>query len=184
MRLHENLNPSFLQRIALLAGAALMALPCAWAGPHVHGELHLGVAVDGETVTLDFHAPLDSLLGFERAPRTADEKARVQRWDGLLRAPAAFLRFDEAAVCTLRSAEVNSPIRGLGDLVSPSTDGHAEVEGAWVFTCRHPEALKSLRIALFEPSRSLQRIRVVRVGPGGARQLLLKRPDTLIPLVP
>lgn len=170
--------------IALLTCATLLAVPCAWAGPHVHGELHLGVAVDGDTVTLDFQAPLDSLLGFERPPRNADEKARVRRWDGLLRTPTAFLRFDDAAACTLRSAEFDSPIPGLGEQDDPAADGHAEVEGAWVFTCRHPEALKSLRITLFEQSRHLQRIHVVRVGPRGASPLRLKRPDTLIPLAP
>lgn len=177
--------PPLRQRLtALLAGVALLSPVGAWSGPHVHGELHLGVAVDGNAVTVDFQAPLDSLLGFERTPRTDKEKALVRRWDELLRKPTAFIRFDDAAGCTLTSAEFDSPIPGLGEQDEPAADGHAEVEGAWAFTCRRPEALKALRITLFEHSRHLQRIHVVRIGPRGATQLRLKRPDALIPLSP
>ena len=55
----------------------LSALPVLAAQPahaHVHGAVQLDVAVDGPTLTLTLEAPLDSVVGFERAPRTAAEK--------------------------------------------------------------------------------------------------------------
>lgn len=161
--------------------STLHAGPPAHAGPHVHGELQLGVAIDGDTLTLDLEAPLESLLGFERAPRTPAEKALVQRWDRLLRAPGPLLRFDEAAGCRLQSADFDSPLPGLGELDDASTDGHAEVEGQWVFRCQHPAALKALKVGLFQQSRHLRRIEVQRLDSQGQSRLVLTRPhDTIV----
>jgi Protein of unknown function (DUF2796) len=129
---------------AVALSPLLAGLP-AHAAPHVQGELQLGVAIDGETVTLELDAPLQSLLGFERgAPRTPTEIALVQRWDRLLRAPGPLLRFDEAARCSQQSADFDSPLPGLGELDDASGNGHADVEGQWVFRCKQPGALKTL----------------------------------------
>lgn len=178
--------PSPLPRLArfVVNVAALSALHTwlpAHAGPHVHGELQLGVAIDGDTVTLELEAPLQSLLGFERAPRTPAEKALVQRWGRLLREPGPLLRFDKAAGCRLQSADFDSPLPGLGEFDDAPGDGHAEVEGQWVFRCLQPAALKALKVGFFEQSRHLRRIEVQRLNSQGQSRLTLTRPhDTIV----
>lgn len=179
--------PSLLRRLSRFVATAVALSPLhaglpAHAGPHVHGELQLGVAIDGDTVTLELDAPLQSLLGFERAPRTPTEKALVQRWDRLLRAPGPLLRFDEAAHCSLQSADFDSPLPGLGERDDASGDGHAEVEGQWVFRCQQPGALKTLKVGLFEQSRHLRRIEVQRLNSQGQSRLTLTRPNDTIAL--
>ena len=66
-------------RLILSCLFALAMIPAAWAAPaHVHGEAKLEIVVDGGEFAIRFESPLDGLLGFERAPRTAAEKQAVQ----------------------------------------------------------------------------------------------------------
>jgi hypothetical protein len=170
--------------LRLICAITLSCSSLAHAGPHVHGEMALGVAIDGPTVTVDFKAPLDSLLGFERAPRSSAEKALLRRWDGLLRNPSTLIRFDEAAGCSLQTAEFDSPVPGLGELDAAASSDHAEVEGAWVFACKQPAALKALKLGLFEQTRHLHRIHVLRLNAQGSAKQVLKRPAHTIALAP
>ena len=48
------------------AGHAVAAADTA----HEHGALKLDVAIDGQLLLISMEAPLDNLLGFERAPRS------------------------------------------------------------------------------------------------------------------
>lgn len=169
--------------LRLLCAITLACSSLAHAGPHVHGEMALGVAIDGPTVTVDFKAPLDSLLGFERAPRSSAEKALVRRWDGLLSNPIGLIRFDEAAGCSLKSAELDSPASALLELDSAARSGHAEIEGAWVFSCKQPSALKAMKLGLFEQTRHLHRINVLLLNAQGSAKKALKRPAHTIALV-
>ena len=67
-----------LLRQALLS--ALWALPMlalAQGHVHQHGVLKLDIAVESRKLSLQMASPLDNLVGFERAPRNAAERQRV-----------------------------------------------------------------------------------------------------------
>ena len=64
---------------------------------HVHGSMQLDIAVDKQLLSVQLEAPLDSLLGFERHPRSAAER---QAADALLKQmtdAAALFKPDAAA---------------------------------------------------------------------------------------
>lgn len=109
--------------LALAACALLTALPT---HAHVHGQASLAVEVDGTTLTLMLDAPADSLLGFERAPRTAREREVVAQVKRSLDATAALFR--------------PAPAAGATD------DGHADIEAEYTSRCRTPARLRTLRV--------------------------------------
>ncbi|MDH5541220.1 MAG: DUF2796 domain-containing protein, partial [Rhizobacter sp.] len=77
--------------LALGIGAVALGLSSAAAAAgkaHEHGALRLDVAVEATSVTLQLQAPLDSLVGFERAPRTEAERQRVDQALARLKAAA------------------------------------------------------------------------------------------------
>ena len=104
-----------LNRWLVTAGLVLGAAPVLAAGAHdhghehaqshVHGAVQLEVALDGPTLSIALEAPLDSILGFERAPRTASEKQAAQDALTALRGNALFAP-DAAAGCTPASASI------------------------------------------------------------------------------
>jgi hypothetical protein len=163
---------------------ALAAHP-AWAGKaHEHGVMKLDVAVEGNTLSIALESPLDSFLGFERAPRTDAERKTAADLLTRLRAPASappLFVADTAAQCTLSKAEVRAPVLEAAAKAA-SKDGHADLEADYVYTCAQPAQLKALDLGLFDAYRRLKRIDVQVAGPQGQSKATLTRPARSIKL--
>lgn len=151
---------------------------------HEHGALRLDVAVDGGTLTIEMAAPLDNLLGFERAPRSDSERQAAAQVLARLRSPdqgRPLWAPDAAAQCSLRRAEVQAPVLEPGS--KPAAPGeHADLDASYAFSCARPDALRSLDVGLFDAYKRLQRIDVQVAGAQGQFKLTLKRPARTIKL--
>jgi hypothetical protein len=173
-------------RITLaLIGLALFG-SAAWAGKaHEHGVMKLDVVVDGSTLSVTLESPLDSFLGFERAPRTDAERKAAADLLARLRSPdqgAPLFVPDAAAQCKLVRAEVRAPVLETPAKAVPK-DGHADLDADFSYTCAQPAQLKSLGLGLFDAYRRLTRIDVQVAGPQGQAQATLRRPARSIALV-
>ncbi|MDE0357688.1 MAG: DUF2796 domain-containing protein [Gammaproteobacteria bacterium] len=85
-------------------------------GAHEHGIARLGLAVDGTRLTIDLELPAESVFGFERAPRSAEERTTVAKALDRLRTDGArLIAFPDGAICSLDSAEVQAPEGVEGD---------------------------------------------------------------------
>lgn len=172
-----------------LALAGACACACGTAGAagkaHEHGALRLDVAVDGTTLTIAMEAPLDNLLGFERAPRTDAERKAAADLLARLRNPGQgrpLFAADAAAQCSLSRAEVTAAV--LEPRAGPAArDDHADLEAGYEFSCARPGELRSLEIGLFEAYQRIQRIDVQVAGPQGQARLTLRRPARSVKLV-
>ncbi len=161
---------------APLLALCLASMPAQAAEAHVHGQARLAVAIDGGTLTLLLASPADSLTGFERPPRTAQERAAVAAMrQQLERADALFLP-SPAAACRLSRVMLVSPL--LGDAPEPGHEGHADLDGTFVFRCAHPERLNDLDVRLFEHFPRLKSVNVEIAGPNGQKALRLRAGQT------
>ncbi len=99
------------RRIAF-AAAALVALTAgpAWAQlpPHVHGTGELKIAVEDGTLYMIWKSPLANLVGFEHAPKTAEERAATRRMEDQARDFARLFRTPAAAGCKLAEVALHS----------------------------------------------------------------------------
>lgn len=171
-------------------GALAITLGCAccsaWAAgkAHEHGALKIDVAIEGNRVSIGMEAPLDNLLGFERAPRTDAERRSAADVLARLRGPdkgTPLFVMDAAAHCTLAKAEVTAPVLEPG--AKPAgNDGHADLDASYEFTCTKPDELRNLELALFDVYKRIQRIDVQVAGPKGQAKVTLRRPARKIPL--
>lgn len=180
----------------LAAGAALafglMAAATATAQhAHVHGVARLEVAIDGQRVSLRLESPLESLLGFERAPRTDKEKVAVRSMAERLARPDALFALTAAARCTAGPALVDAPVVGLAgkpgadaQTVAPgkagldgakkgAEPGHAELAAQFVFQCGDAARLQGVEVRLFEVFRGLRQLDVQAVTPRGQKSVRL-----------
>lgn len=164
--------------IALASGAAVAA-PHA----HQHGVMTLTVGIDGEQLSIGVESPLDSLLGFERAPRTDAERRAARDLLAQLRGAAASLfKPDAAAQCTLQGAEVRAGVLEPAPAAASKTDEHADLDADYTFKCAQPGRLRTLEIGLFDAFKRLQRIEVQVAGPKGQRKATLERPQRSVEL--
>lgn len=176
-----------------LTGSLALALAAPWvahakppAHAHVHGQIQLGVAVDGKQVSVDIITPLESLLGFEHAPQIAAQKKRAADWTQRLREGHSLLRFTPEAQCKLLTADLEAPVLGLGKPAASGSHGqdHADLEGQWTFECAAPEALRALEVSFFQLSPHARVVEVQWVKGHKQGKQTLKRPQSRISLAP
>lgn len=152
---------------------------------HEHGALKLDVAIEGNKLTIALEAPLDNLLGFERAPRTDAERKAAAEVLARLRSPdkgTPLFAPDAAAQCSVTKAEVQAPVLEPGAGAAAKGE-HADVDASYEFSCARPAELRSLDVGLFDAYKRTQRIDVQVAGPKGQTQVTLKRPARRIALV-
>ena len=125
-------------RLKLLSPLAViaMAFGCSavWAagGVHEHGAADLLLSSEGKDVQITFNAPAQSLVGFETAAVTAQQKTAVERLEAVLSQPSALFVL-EGTFCELIDAVVDvSSITGVVDAPSPPREhgDHAEERAA------------------------------------------------------
>lgn len=137
-------------KAAFAAIALLIPLPVLANDPgaHMHGAARLEIAVDGTVLTLRLESPLDSLLGFEHAPRTEKQKKAVNGMAEKLRKAGDWFIPTPAARCRLATVKLESPVLTPDKKSTDNT--HADLDGEFVFHCESPEALRWLDVALFD----------------------------------
>lgn len=140
---------------------------------HEHGTVKLDVAVEAAEVTIDVEMPLDSLVGFERAPRTDAERKTAAAALAKMRDGAALFRLDAAAQCTLAGARLDAPV--LEQAPPPRGEEHADLDASYTFKCAKPARLGALEVLLFDAFRRIQRIEVQAVLPHGQAKAVLQR---------
>lgn len=169
---------------ALLPLCLFAATGLAWAGKaHQHGVAQLDVAVEAARVTLELDTPLDSLLGFERAPRTDTERAVVDKALARLREADKLFRIDSAAGCTLAKVTLEAPVLGLGaNAAAPAKGEHADLNGRFEFNCKAGNLARFVEVELFEAFAPMKRIELQLVLPRGQMKASLARPATRVAL--
>lgn len=161
----------------LLATAAVAA----HAGkPHEHGAAKLDVAIDAGRVTLLLEMPLDSLVGFEREPRTDAERATAAAAIDKLRAPATLFRIDPAAGCTPGAVDLKAASLGLGG--GAAKDGHDDLDASFEFVCKDGARAGFVEVGLFDAFPRLARVDVQTATRKGQLKATLKRGTTRVPL--
>jgi len=167
-----------------LALAAVACAPQAWAAKaHQHGVAQLDIGVDPGRVTLLLEMPLDSLVGFERAPRSDAERAQIEAALARLRSAATLFRIDPAAQCTPGPVALQSAVLGLGTAAAaPKEEGHGDVEASVEFTCKDGTKAGFVEVGLFEAFPRLTRVDVQTATPRGQMKATLKRPVSRVPL--
>ncbi|NRT58193.1 ZrgA family zinc uptake protein [Sphaerotilus uruguayifluvii] len=164
--------------LLLLGPLAATAAPRHDHGAHEHGRVALEIALDGPTLTIGLEAPLDSLLGFERAPRTEAEKKAAQAVLADLRAGAGLIVPDAAAQCQPVSTTVDAPTLQGG---AAAAGEHADLDATFVLRCARPQALASLDLgSLLDRFRRIARVEAEIVAPAGQFKAALQRPARVL----
>ena len=113
-------------RLVILSAAACNC-STAWAagGAHEHGAAELLLSSEGRDVQIIFNAPAQSLVGFETAAVTKEQKAAVARAEAILMAPRDLFAL-EGNSCELIDATVDvSSLVGVGNAPS-RPEAHAD----------------------------------------------------------
>lgn len=136
---------------------------------HVHGHARMQVAVEGNEIFVDWQAPMDSMAGFEHAPRDEKQRQAVKKVEDQFRSPGKMFIPTAAAKCTAQPAEVKFPFKAYSGTGSAheGKEVHSDLEAAIRFECENPAALNGMELKLFDVFARLQRVDVQTIGPRG-----------------
>lgn len=140
--------------------------------PHVHGESRMSLAIEGNVVEVELESPAHDIVGFERMPKTAEQRASVKRAVAALKDGAALFRFSPGAGCALREAEVETPLAEEGPGHAEDEE-HSEFHAHYRFRCAQPDRLKGVEVLLFGSFPAMREIELGAVLPAGQRAATL-----------
>lgn len=92
-------------------------------GAHQHGVARMQVAVEEDAVLLRFESPLDSLVGFETAPRSEKQRQAVRRMAARLHRPQDFFVPTAQAQCAAVGVALVSEVIAPELLAAPAGSG-------------------------------------------------------------
>ncbi|MRR51921.1 MAG: DUF2796 domain-containing protein [Rhodocyclaceae bacterium] len=169
------IRPTLLVFLTLAGATALAQNPA----PHQHGVARLDVALDRNTLRLEFSSPLDNILGFEHTPRNTEEKSALEALIKRLQQGGSLFTMPPEAECTLVSADVHSPFSEAPKAGKPAAhkhdhrdkadQDHADLDADYLFRCTTPAAARALEVRLFQHFPRLRQIDVQAVLPAGQR---------------
>lgn len=175
-------QPRLASRLGPWVVVAACALAPGWAlahgKAHQHGVAQLDVVLDGTALSIELDTPLDNLVGFERAPRTAAERQRVDAAVAKLRAAEGLFRTYVEAGCVLASVNLEAPVLGLkpagASAPAKVEDGHADLAASFQFDCKEPAELRHIDVGLFTAFPGFKRIEAQVAGPKGQGKATLR----------
>lgn len=150
---------------------------------HVHGLMHLDIVVEGPLLTVQLESPLDSLLGFERRPRTPAERQAADALLKQMRDATTLFKPDAAAQCVLANVSVESAaLQSKASNEGRQESEHADLDASYELNCAHPDRLTAIEVRLFDAFKRLQKIEVQLAGAKGQSKQTLQRPNKLVKL--
>ena len=111
------------------SGPEVEGAPVGTVGAHEHGVVRMGLAVDGQRISLNLEIPAATVFGFEHDPETEEEIALVSEAMELLRTRVGeVIAVSPELACELEDVEVvSSPEVDEGHSHSEDEDAHSEV---------------------------------------------------------
>jgi len=158
---------------------------------HEHGAAQLNVALDGKRLELELTSPAMNLLGFEHAPASAADEAKIANARAQLEQPQGLFGLPSAAECTVSEQHFEGELLGSAHAGYKRGDdhdhehknehkhehedgGHSDIAARYQLDCSNPDALHALNLkGLFESFPGTEKIQVQLIGPNGQQGVKL-----------
>src|SRR5258708_21697619 len=85
--------------LTCVAGSQSIAEQFRSRGVHEHGSATVDIAVQDATLDIALHSPAINVIGFEHAPRSADEKSALAQANRIFTSPKELFLTPAAAAC-------------------------------------------------------------------------------------
>ncbi len=159
----------------ILSSSALAQNESRELGPHVHGAGTLTIAVDGNTIAMDFSAPANDIIGFEHAPSTPEQQQILAQAKEKLAHPLDLFALPAAAGCTLASANVvfNAAEPATADkpkAADPAAPQHADFDVDYALACKDATMVTSIAFPYFKAFPNSQKLSVTIASDKGQSQ--------------
>jgi hypothetical protein len=192
----------------VLVNAAFAEQKAASLDAHVHGLSQLTIAVDVETVELQFSSPAMNLVGFEHKATSKKDIAAVKQAESILRQPEMLFALSDAGCKPIHThVDISGLIEQHDDhdghkghdehnehddhkdhndhhdhKAHDEHETHSEIVASYSFACMDTTKLSSLRVTLFKSFTGIHKIQAmwVTTTKQGSAKLTADNPIVLL----
>lgn len=192
----------------VLVNAAVAEQKAASLDAHVHGLSQLTIAVEGETVELEFSSPAMNLVGFEHRATSKKDIAAVKQAESILRQPDRLFALSDAGCKPIHThVDISGLIEQHDDhdghkghdehndhddhkdhndhhdhKAHDEHETHSEIVASYSFACKDTTKLSSLRVTLFKSFTGIHKIQAmwVTTTKQGSAKLTADNPIVLL----
>ncbi|MBB94171.1 MAG: hypothetical protein CML68_06180 [Rhodobacteraceae bacterium] len=176
-------------------------------GAHEHGVGQLDIAIEGDSIVMELHAPGADIVGFEHAAESNEDKGMVKAALAALEKPLALFELPEDAGCSVVSANAGLELEehddhdedhGHDDDNDDHDDhdedhaghddhddhaaGHSEFHAEYELTCTDMKAADRMEFAYFAIFPNAQELDIQLVTGTGALRAEVNRDRDALPL--
>lgn len=163
---------------------------------HEHGVAQLDIAMDGQQIAMELHAPGADIVGFEYAAESADDRAAVDNAVAALARPLDLFVLPDAAGCSVVQAAAGLESEEDHDGEAEDHDehakddhddhkddhddheeqaGHTEFHAEYLLTCTDPDAATDITFAFFDAFPNALEVEVQLISDTGAKSFEVER---------
>lgn len=136
---------------------------------HEHGAAQMGIAVEGQSLHVNFTSPAMNIIGFERMAESTLENEMVAEAIGVFQNPSALFSF-EGTACDVSDVSVHA--EGVlpeenethGGAEDSDHKGHAEFDVTYVFTCGNLDDMTGMTLNFFDVWPGIEEVETVYLG--------------------
>lgn len=152
-------------------------------GAHVHGEVLLQLALQGENLVMELTSPAMNLVGFEHRASTPEQIEAVNTAETKLRQVAKWLKLD-GGECQVMAVSTNlSGVQPQAEREA-GKKAHADIKLEAQYACAEPTKLRGLQVALFQNFPGVEKVTVQWAAEAGAGERVLTRIQSSLNLAP
>ena len=154
---------------------------------HEHGVGALNIAVDGDTIAMEFHAPGADIVGFEYEATNSEDRAAIDAAVAILAKPLELFVLPAAAECSVTKASAGLESEDDHDEGEKHDDhddhedhaeadaGHTEFHAEYLLTCGNTNALTGIDFAYFSTFENALELEVQIISAAGAKAFEIER---------
>jgi len=156
---------------------------------HVHGKGQLLVALEGDTLEIEFMSPAMNIVGFEHQPANESQIHAVKRAIATLKQPGKLFNLSSKAGCIPVSIKVESPLarddhheHSDKEHTKEHEEGHSDFDGRYRFQCSNLSTLKSIEVKIFDLFPGTEKLEAQRISTHGQQKIDLSSGNNLLEL--
>jgi hypothetical protein len=139
---------------------------------HVHGEARLLIALEGNTLQIEFLSPAMNIVGFEHLPQNKTQSRTVELAIETLKQPGLLFILPPSAECDPVSIEVESSLAHHHENEEESKEeGHSDFRGQYYFLCQDISRLGNIGVEIFKRFPGTRLIEVQSISKSGQQKI-------------
>ncbi|MBL7002551.1 MAG: DUF2796 domain-containing protein [Gammaproteobacteria bacterium] len=137
---------------------------------HEHGTALLNVAIEENSLHIEFESPAMNIVGFEHKANSGKNKLAIKNAVNRLKQGESLFITPEKAQCKLAHAEIESSLIEKTEEHEEHNETHSEFHVSYVFNCNNISALTTINTQIFNLFRGSEKILAQIISNTGQTQ--------------